>query len=98
MQDPIVGQLDKAILQYATGAADRFVYSRYFKALTLATIPEGDDAGNRIDVLQQLLSSELGYLFFDRTRIRPQRFMIGEHVFALSHAPGEEVVLEQKTF
>jgi hypothetical protein len=45
-----------------------------------------------------LLQSDLGYLFLDRTRIRPSGFRIGEHVFALSLAPAEEVTLEQKTF
>jgi hypothetical protein len=45
-----------------------------------------------------LLQSDIGYLFLDRTRIRPSGFGIGEHVFALSLAPSEEVTLEQKTF
>jgi hypothetical protein len=51
-----------------------------------------------IDLLANLLKSEIGYLFLDRTRIRPSGFAVGEHVFALSLAPGEEVVLEQRTF
>jgi hypothetical protein len=50
------------------------------------------------DVIVNLLKSEIGYLFFDRTRIRPSGFAVGEHLYALSLAPGEEVVLEQKTF
>jgi hypothetical protein len=44
------------------------------------------------------LQSPIGYLFLDRTRIEPCGFRIGEHVYALSLAPGEEVTLEQKTF
>ena len=98
MADPVVAQLDKTILQYALAPADRFVYSLYFKALTVQPIEANPGAADRIEVLKQLLSSELGYLFFDRTRIRPKTFVIGEHVFTLSLAPGEEVVLEQKTF
>jgi len=45
-----------------------------------------------------LLQSDIGYFFFDRTRIRPKGFRIGEHVYALALAPGEEVTIEQKTF
>jgi hypothetical protein len=44
------------------------------------------------------LASEIGFLFLDRTRIRPAGFGIGEHVMSLSLAPGEEVTIEQKTF
>lgn len=51
-----------------------------------------------IDVLLNLLKSEIGYALLDRTRIRPAGFAIGEHIYTLSLAPGEEVVLEQKTF
>ncbi|TDU90345.1 hypothetical protein EV138_3931 [Kribbella voronezhensis] len=45
-----------------------------------------------------LLQSDLGYAFLDRTRIRPAGFALGEHLYALALAPGEEVVLEQKTY
>jgi hypothetical protein len=45
-----------------------------------------------------LLQSSLGYLFDDRTRITPQGFALGEHVFSLSLAPSEEVVLEEHTY
>lgn len=51
-----------------------------------------------IEDLLALLQSPIGHLFLDRTRIRPSGFAIGEHVYALSLAPGEEVILEQKTF
>ncbi|MCX4564657.1 hypothetical protein OHA02_52215 [Streptomyces phaeochromogenes] len=50
------------------------------------------------NLLLGLLRSDMGYLFLDRTRIRPKGFAIGEHVYALGLAPGEEVTLEQKTF
>jgi hypothetical protein len=50
------------------------------------------------DELVNLVRSEMGYLFLDRTRIRPTGFGLGEHVYALSLAPGEELVLEQKTY
>lgn len=42
-------------------------------------------------------TSEIGYLFIDRTRIRPAGFKLGEHLYGLSLAPGEEVILEQKS-
>jgi hypothetical protein len=45
-----------------------------------------------------LLQSDLGFAFFDRTCIRPVGFALGEHVYALGLAPGEEVMLEQKTY
>lgn len=51
-----------------------------------------------IEFFLNLLKSDVGYLFLDRTRIRPKGFAIGEHIYALSLAPGEEIVLEQKTF
>lgn len=50
------------------------------------------------DFFLNQLRSDVGYLFLDRTRIRPKGFAIGEHVYTLSLAPGEEIVLEQKTF
>ena len=48
--------------------------------------------------LLRMLRSEVGYFFLDRTRIRPKGFALGEHIYTLSLAPGEEVVIEQKTF
>jgi hypothetical protein len=45
-----------------------------------------------------LIKSEMGYLFLDRTRIRPSGFEPGEWIFGLSLFAGEEVTLEQKTF
>jgi hypothetical protein len=55
-------------------------------------------AEEAVDLILNLLKSEIGYVFLDRTRIRPTGFAIGEHIFSLSLAPGEEVVVEQKTF
>ena len=51
-----------------------------------------------IEFFLGLLQSDMAYFFFDRTRIRPKGFRIGEHVYALALAPGEEVTIEQKTF
>lgn len=51
-----------------------------------------------VEFVAELLRSDIGYAFLDRTRIRPVGFALGEHVYALSLAPGEEVTLEQKTF
>jgi hypothetical protein len=62
---------------------------------------EDEDAPTQETMLQLfmgLLESDIAYFFLDRTRIRPTGFRIGEHVYALSLAPGEEVTLEQKTF
>ncbi|MGD2206928.1 MAG: hypothetical protein PVH17_09130 [Anaerolineae bacterium] len=42
-------------------------------------------------------TSEIGYLFLDRTRVRPAGFALGEHLYTLGLAPGEEIVLEQKS-
>lgn len=40
----------------------------------------------------------LGYLFLEQTRLRPAGTVIGEHVFTLSLAPQETVVLTQKSW
>jgi hypothetical protein len=61
---------------------------------TRATVLPEQDA----ELIAGLLQSTVGYVFLDRTRIRPVGFAIGEPVYALGLAPGEEVVLEQKTF
>ena len=50
------------------------------------------------ELIAGLLKSTIGFVFLDRTRIRPAGVGIGEHVYALGLAPGEEVILEQKTF
>lgn len=49
-------------------------------------------------LLINMLRSPIGYLFLDRTRISPSGFALGEHLYTLSLAPGEEVTLEQKTW
>ncbi|MBT2515802.1 hypothetical protein [Arthrobacter sp. ISL-30] len=48
--------------------------------------------------LGQVLQSDVGVLFMDRTRIRPAGFAPGEHLTTLSLAPGEEVTVEQHSF
>jgi hypothetical protein len=95
-QKQIVFDLDEDALKAQSGNSDRLVYSHYFAALVLQppTNPDPDD----VALLEQLLKSELGHLFLDRTRIRPKGFVLGEHLGSLSLAPGEEVVVEQKTF
>ncbi|MEE3918926.1 hypothetical protein V2I01_12315 [Micromonospora sp. BRA006-A] len=58
------------------------------------------DAARRpaAEFLAGLLQSDVGIAFLDRTRIRPVGFALGEHVYALALAPGEEAVLEQRTY
>jgi hypothetical protein len=48
--------------------------------------------------LEGAFASEIGFLFLDRTRIRPEGFAVGEHLLSLSLAPGEELTIEQRTF
>jgi hypothetical protein len=50
------------------------------------------------DILYELARSRIGFLFLDRTRITPIGLAIGEHIYSLALAPGEEAVLEQRTF
>lgn len=50
------------------------------------------------DVLMGLTRSQIGMLFLDRTRLSPVGLVPGEHVYALSLAPGEEVAIEQRSF
>ncbi len=97
-QRPVVFQLDEQSLQGPRVNPDRFVYSRYFKPLTLKPLPEPTDPAQELDNHRQLLGSEVGWLFFDRTRVRPAGFGLGEHLHSMSLAPGEEVVVEQRTF
>lgn len=44
------------------------------------------------------LGTEFGWLFLDRTRLRPAGFALGEHLTTLSLAPGEELTVEQRSF
>jgi hypothetical protein len=67
------------------------------QSLTMDSPSELQKSQN-LDLLLNLVKSEVGYLFLDRTRIRPNGFAVGEHIYALSLAPGEEVAIEQKTF
>ena len=90
----ILPDIGEDFLKCSTEYSDRFVYSNSFIPLRISfdnTVPQPDD-------LTPLFKSEVGYLFFDRTRIRPKGFAIGEHVYSLSLAPQEEVILEQKNF
>lgn len=50
------------------------------------------------EVLLELLRSQIGLLFLDRTRIVPAGFAVGDHLYTLGLAPAEEVVLEQRSF
>ena len=96
-QKPVVVQLDESALASAPAPSDRLVFSSYFSPTTIAPLPADADT-HAVETLRAALSSELGFLFLDRTRITPKGFALGEHIASLSLAPGEEVVLEQKTF
>lgn len=48
--------------------------------------------------IEALLGTEFGWLFLDRTRLRPAGFALGEHLTTISLAPGEEVTIEQRSF
>ena len=80
----------------STVPSDRMVFSSYFSPISLTPLPENADPQS-VDVLRRLLQWESGG-FLDRTRIRPIGFALGEHVQSVSLAPGEELVVEQKTF
>lgn len=97
-QQPVVFQIDEDALRGDRRDADRFVYSNYFKPLSLTPPPEEPSPEQLFEVMRQLLQSDVGYLFLDRTRITPRGFALGEHLDSITLAPGEEVVLEQKTF
>ncbi len=62
-----------------------------------ASEPELTEA-EKLDLILNLIKSEIGWLFLDRTRIRPNGYAVGEHVHTMSLAPGEELVMEQKAF
>jgi hypothetical protein len=51
-----------------------------------------------LNALAVELTSPFGLLFLDRTRVRPGAAVLGEQLLSLSLAPGEQVVLEQKSF
>jgi hypothetical protein len=63
---------------------------------TSGTIDPG--SGSISDIAQSILASGIGYQFDHRTRITPAGFALGEHVYSLSLAPGEEATIEQKTY
>lgn len=71
MQKPVVFQLDEQSLQGPQTSPDRFAYSQHFKPLALKPLPEPTDPAQELANLRLLLGSEVGWLFFDRTRIRP---------------------------
>jgi hypothetical protein len=90
----LVAEIDESFLHCTTKFSDRFVLTNSFIPLAIKSDGTLPPPGNLTD----LLKSNIGYLFFDRTRIRPKGFAIGENVYTLSLAPGEEAVLEQKNF
>jgi hypothetical protein len=55
-------------------------------------------AGSALAKATEAFGEQFGLLFLDRTRIRPLQAVLGEELLSLSLAPGEEVVIEQKTF
>jgi hypothetical protein len=96
-QKPVLFEIDEDALKCDSADSARFVFSKYFKPLVLGGVPGTPDPQDP-DLLRQLFQSELGFLFLDRTRIMPRGFALGEHIQALSLAPGEELIVEQKTF
>lgn len=55
-------------------------------------------AGPNAGPLPTMPDGELGLLWLERTRIEPAGFRVGERLYSMSLAPGEEVVLEQNAF
>lgn len=66
--------------------------------LSVSTLDDDIKEQMATSAVDALLNPEIGMLFLDRTRIRPNGFAVGEHLYSLSLAPGEEVTLEQRTF
>ncbi|MCA3223376.1 MAG: hypothetical protein ING41_13445 [Burkholderiales bacterium] len=56
----------------------------------------GGDVGGLLPSL--FGDGDIGLMFLERTRVRPAGFALGEHLFSLSLAPGEEVTLEQRSY
>lgn len=82
-------------LQAALGAVEASPSSR-FRSRMEELSAERQKA--EIETMLNLLKSDIGYVFLDRTRLRPNGFAIGELVHTLSLTPGEETILEQKAF
>src|SRR4051794_33820561 len=81
-QKPVVFSIDPAALTPGVEPSDRFVFSLYFKPIMLG--PSPDDPGpTDMRQLRTLLQSEIGWLFLDRTRIRPAGLDVGEHLHRL---------------
>ncbi|HET7463065.1 MAG TPA: hypothetical protein VFJ82_17565 [Longimicrobium sp.] len=72
--------------------------ARREKQVARATLGSTGVVSTPADQMTDLLQSDIGILFLDRTRIRPAGFVLGEHLTSLSLAPGEELVVEQRTF
>jgi hypothetical protein len=110
----VVANIDESLLQFISGGSDRLAYAMQFigrelpaptldqrllrTAIAEARAERASDGAVRAAVAVESAGSGIGYLFLDRTRISPAGFSLGEHVFTLSLAPGEEVTLEQKTW
>ncbi|MFO1204590.1 MAG: hypothetical protein U1E63_02425 [Burkholderiales bacterium] len=91
----IVGTAASSESERAVVRAVRAKVSEAKAAFARAPPPTQEET---IEFFLGLLQSDIAYFFFDRTRIRPKGFRVGEHVYALALAPGEEVTIEQKTF
>lgn len=95
-QKTVTAGFDPSTLQLKDGAEEgRFVFSHYYVPLRLPGSPAG---GDPVEELGAQLKSNFGVLFLDRTRVVPKGSVLGEELLSLSMAPGEEVVVEQKTF
>lgn len=72
---------------------------RGIRGLYVTTTDPGNSGGSVPSTTPSLFGdSDIGVVFLERTRIRPQGFALGEHLISLSLGPSEEVTIEQKTY
>lgn len=64
----------------------------------LESLREGPIRRPGDDIEHGMWASDFGVILLERTRFTPSKFTLGEHLYSLSLAPGEEVTLEQKTY
>lgn len=87
------------VCQIGTEPADRVIpHTTYIKlAATKYRLTPGPTDNSDKSTLNDKMA-HIGYLFLEQTRLRPSGTVIGEHVFTLSLAPQETVVLTQKSW
>jgi hypothetical protein len=100
-------ELDSAVENYhSSGVVDRSVSARKTRRIAKVTALVPEESAQRASVLGPqdaalvggMLKPDIGYVFLDRTRVTPAGLALGENVYTLSLAPGEEVTLEQRNF